>query len=43
MLLSKADIKPGAGNLSDVVLTNNCTSSNVLELVHGLVQIKYVT
>jgi len=40
MLLSMADVQLCAGNPSDVVLTNNRNSSNLLEIMYGLVQIK---
>jgi len=43
MLLSMADVQPCSGNTSDVVQTNNRTSSNLLEIVYGLVQLKYTT
>jgi len=38
-----ADVQPCAGNPSDVGLTNNRTSSNMLEIAYGLVQLKHVT
>jgi len=38
-----AEVQPSAGNPSDVVLTNNRTSSNLLDIVYGLVQLKYLT
>jgi len=40
MLLAMADVQLYAGNPSDVVLTNNRNSSNLLEIMYGLVQIK---
>ena len=42
MLLSMADVQSCIANLLDVVLTNNRTSSNLLNIVYGLVQLKYV-
>jgi hypothetical protein len=42
MLLLTVNVLPCAGYPSDVVITNHCTSSNLLEIVYGLVQLKYV-
>jgi len=38
-----ADVQPCARNPSDVVLTNNRTSRNLLDILYGLVQLKHVT
>jgi len=40
---SMADVQPCASKPSDVVLTNNRTSSNFLDILYGLVQLKHVT
>jgi len=42
MLLPMENVEPCTGNLLDVVLTNHCPSSNLLDIVYGLVQLKYV-
>lgn len=36
-------IQPSAGNPSDVVLSNHCKTSNLLDILYGLVQPKHAT